>query len=175
MTLRIKMVGIGGQGIVMAGLILGEAASMKGYNVLQSQEYSSQSRGGASNTNVIISEEPIYDFSITEADVLVAMAQDPYEANKHTLVEDGTLIIDTDLVRTDRRHVGAPFTRLAHELGNPYTVNMLMLGYLVGHTQIVDEETLKKALLRRIPKGTEEVNLKALEKGLELAKKHRGI
>lgn len=170
MNLKIKMVGIGGQGIVLAGLILGEAASIEGYNVVQSQEYSSQSRGGASNTNLIISDEPIYDFSVVEADVLVAMAQEPYEVNKHILVDDGTLIIDTDLVVADRKYVGAPFTKLAYDLGSPHTVNMLMLGYLVGYTNIVKKESLEKALLRRIPKGTEEINLKALRMGMDLTR-----
>jgi len=169
--MQIRLAGIGGQGVILAGLILGDAAAIEGLNAVQTQDYSAQSRGGASAADVIISKDPIFDVVVTEADVLVALAQEAYENNKHILKEEGILIIDTDLVRAERDFRGAPFTKkAATELNLRTSVNMIMLGYLIGCTRLLKVESVKKAIARRVPKGTEESNLNAFEIGLELAK-----
>ncbi|WP_457751791.1 2-oxoacid:ferredoxin oxidoreductase subunit gamma [Thermococcus sp.] len=164
--MQIRFAGIGGQGVVLAGVILGEAAAIEGLNVLQTQDYSSASRGGHSIADVIISKEPIYDVIVTKADVLVALAQLGYDTVKDELKEDELLIIDTDLVRPDRDYIGAPFTRLAEDsTGLALTVNMVALGYLVAKTGIVKRESIEEAIKRRVPKGTEEINIKAFRVG----------
>ncbi len=105
---------------------------------------------------------------VTEADVLVALAQLGYDTVKDSLKENGLLIIDTDLVKPDRDHVGAPFTRLAEETtGLALTVNMVALGYLVAKTGVVKKENVEEAIRRRVPKGTEEINLRAFRAGYE--------
>lgn len=164
--MQIRLAGIGGQGVVLAGVILGEAAAVEGLNVVQTQDYSSASRGGHSIADVIISKEPIYDLIVTKADVLVALAQLGYNTTKESLKKDGLLIIDTDLVKPEREFIGAPFTRLAEEkTGIALTVNMVALGYLVAKTGIVKKESVEEAIRRRVPKGTEEINLKAFRVG----------
>lgn len=166
--MQIRLAGIGGQGVILAGVVLGEAAAIEGLNVLQTQDYGSASRGGHSIADVIISKEPIYDLMVTRADVLVALAQLGYESAKEGLKEDGTLIIDTDLVKPDRGYMGAPFTRLAEEkTGLALTVNMVALGYLVAKTGIVRRESVEEAIKRRVPKGTEDINLRAFVTGYE--------
>ncbi|AHF80047.1 2-oxoacid:ferredoxin oxidoreductase subunit gamma [Thermococcus paralvinellae] len=166
--MQIRLAGIGGQGVVLAGVILGEAAAIEGLNVVQTQDYSSASRGGHSVADVIISRDPIYDIIVTKADVLVALAQLGYDTTKDSLKEDGLLIIDTDLVKPDREFIGAPFTRIAEETtGIALTVNMVALGYLVAKTGIVKNESVEEAIRRRVPKGTEEINLKAFRVGYE--------
>ncbi|WP_297438203.1 2-oxoacid:ferredoxin oxidoreductase subunit gamma [Thermococcus sp.] len=166
--MQIRFAGIGGQGVVLAGVILGEAAAIEGLNVVQTQDYSSASRGGHSIADVIISKEPIYDVMVTEADVLVALAQLGYDTVKNSLKGDGLLIVETDLVKPERPHIGAPFTRLAEEsTGLALTVNMVVLGYLVAKTGVVRRESVEEAIKRRVPKGTEEVNLKAFRAGYE--------
>ena len=166
--MQIRFAGIGGQGVVLAGVILGEAAAIEGLNVVQTQDYSSASRGGHSIADVIISKEPIYDVIVTRADVLVALAQLGYDTVKEELREDSLLIIDTDLVKPDRDHIGAPFTRLAEEsTGLALTVNMVALGYLVAKTGVVKRENVEEAIKRRVPKGTEEINIKAFSVGYE--------
>jgi len=168
MKMQIRLAGIGGQGVVLAGIILGEAAAIEGLNVIQTQDYGSQSRGGHSIADLIISKEPIYDLMVTKADILVALAQLGYNSTKDSLREDGLLIIDTDLVKPDRECIGAPFTRLAEEkTGLALTVNMVALGYLVAKTNIVKKESVEKAIKRRVPRGTEEINLKAFRIGYE--------
>ncbi|ASJ10758.1 2-oxoglutarate ferredoxin oxidoreductase subunit gamma [Thermococcus sp. P6] len=166
--MQIRFAGIGGQGVVLAGVILGEAAAIEGLNVLQTQDYSSASRGGHSISDVIISKGPIYDLMVTEADVLVALAQLGYETAKDVLRKDGLLIVDTDLVKPERDHVGAPFTRLAEEsTGLALTVNMVALGYLVAKTGVVKKESVEEAIRRRVPRGTEEINIRAFRAGYE--------
>ncbi len=166
--MQIRIAGVGGQGVILAGLILGEAAAIEGLNVIQTQDYSSQSRGGASVADVVISSDLIYDVIVANADILVALSQKAYEENKDVLKEDGLLIVDLDLVRPDRPHKGSSFTKRAEELGLKMSYNMIVLGYLIGATKIIGNESVEKAILRRVPKGTEEVNLKAYRAGLEL-------
>ncbi|MBO8173922.1 MAG: 2-oxoacid:ferredoxin oxidoreductase subunit gamma [Thermococcus sp.] len=166
--MQVRFAGIGGQGVVLAGVILGEAAAIEGLNVVQTQDYSSASRGGHSIADVIISKDPIYDLIVTKADVLVALAQLGYNTTKGSLKEDGLLIVDTDLVKPDREFIGAPFTRLAEETtGIALTVNMVALGYLVAKTGVVKKESVEEAIRRRVPKGTEGINLKAFRVGYE--------
>ncbi len=166
--MQIRFAGIGGQGVVLAGVILGEAAAIEGLNVLQTQDYSSASRGGHSIADVIISKEPIYDVIVTKADVLVALAQLGYDTVKDELKEGGLLIIDTDLVKPKGNYIGAPFTRLAEEnTGLALTVNMVALGYLVAKTDVVKRESVEEAIRRHVPKGTEEMNIRAFSVGYE--------
>ncbi|WP_461867026.1 2-oxoacid:ferredoxin oxidoreductase subunit gamma [Thermococcus sp.] len=166
--MQIRLAGIGGQGVILAGVILGEAAAIEGLNVLQTQDYGSASRGGHSIADVIISKEPIYELMVTKADVLVALAQLGYDSTKEELKRDGILIVDTDLVKPDRDYIGAPFTHLAEEnTGLALTVNMVALGYLVAKTGIVKKESVEEAIKRRVPKGTEDINVKAFRVGYE--------
>ncbi len=168
MMMQIRLAGIGGQGVILAGVILGEAAAIEGLNVLQTQDYGSASRGGHSIADVIISKEPIYELMVTKADVLVALAQLGYDSTKEELKRDGILIVDTDLVKPDRDYIGAPFTHLAEEnTGLALTVNMVALGYLVAKTGIVKKESVEEAIKRRVPKGTEDINVKAFRVGYE--------
>ncbi len=166
--MQVRFAGIGGQGVVLAGVILGEAAAIEGLNVVQTQDYSSASRGGHSIADVIISKEPIYDVIVTRADVLVALAQLGYDTVKDSLREGGLLIVETDLVKPQGAHIGAPFTRLAEETtGLALTVNMVALGYFIAKTGVVKKESVEEAIRRRVPGGTEDVNLKAFRAGYE--------
>ncbi|WP_202319208.1 2-oxoacid:acceptor oxidoreductase family protein [Archaeoglobus neptunius] len=168
--MQIRIAGFGGQGVILAGVVLGEAAAIEGLNVIQTQDYSAQSRGGASVADVIISTDPIFDVVVTEADILVALSQQAYEENSAILKNGGVLIIDTDMVRTGERFTGSAFTTKAEELGLRASYNMIVVGYLVGSTEVVNIKSAEKAVLRRVPKGTEEKNLRALMAGFELSK-----
>ncbi len=164
--MQVRFAGIGGQGVVLAGITLGEAAAIEGLNVIQTQDYSSASRGGHSIADVIISRGRIYDLMVTRADVLVALHQLGYDTAKGCLSEDGVLIVDVDLVNPDMEYFGAPFTKLAEEeTGTRLTVNMVALGYLVAKTGVVKKESAVEAIKRRAPKGTADVNIKAFEVG----------
>lgn len=163
--------------MIMAGTILGKAAVLEGKDALQSQSYGSSARGGACESNVVISDTEINELSFAgkEFDVMACLSQLALDRYAGKLKTNGILMIDEGFVQ-DIRAVGKdiklvrkPFTRIAEkELGNQAVANIIMLGYLINKTELVSRECLKQAVLDTIPGGTEDLNLKALEIGFNL-------
>lgn len=173
--LQISLSGTGGQGLILAGIILAEAAIIDGKEAIQSQSYGPEARGGASKSEVIISDESIDYPKVLVADVLLAMSQEACNKYVSMLKTDGKLIVDSTLVlnvpEVKAQVVSLPITRTAREeLGNAMFANIIALGALVGSTGIVSRDALVKAVLARVPKGTEERNQKALELGFGMGK-----
>lgn len=167
---EVKLSGFGGQGIILAGFIVGQAASIfDGKNATLTQDYGPEARGGSCSAQVVISEEPASYPYITNPSVLVAMSQEAYTKNTAGLDEDVPVLIDEDLVkpekRTKRKILAIPATRIAQELGRTAVANIVMLGFLTASTHIVPLEAMKKSVLASVPKGTEELNMKAFERG----------
>jgi 2-oxoglutarate ferredoxin oxidoreductase subunit gamma len=162
---EIQLAGFGGQGIVLSGLILGEAAILDGLNAVQTQSYGPESRGGAARSDVIISNLPIDYPKVVSPDVLVALSQPAYDKYHSLVGKKGLLIVDADLVEGDESALRVPFSKLADELGRRIVANVIMLGALAKVSECVSRESLERAVLRNIPKGTEELNLKALAAG----------
>ncbi len=176
MVQNISLTGTGGQGIILAGIILAEAAILEGKQAIQTQSYGPEARGGASKAEVIISDEPIDYPKITVADILLAMSQEACTKYVGYLKKGGKLIVDATNVDTipaiDADILTAPITKAARDnLKKDMFANIVALGVLVGSTGIVSREAVTKAVLDRVPKGTEEVNTRALEIGFELGKK----
>ncbi|BCV25581.1 2-oxoacid:acceptor oxidoreductase family protein [Gelria sp. Kuro-4] len=172
---EVRLSGEGGQGLITAGIILAEAAIRDGYNVVQSQSYGPESRGGASRAEVIIADGPIGYPKVRRADLLLAMAQQAWEKYGPQVKPDGRIIVDSDLVQATAPGCALfafPVTRVAREtVGREIVANIVALGLVTGVGQVVSEEAIRKAVLRRVPKGTEELNMQALEAGLALAKR----
>lgn len=175
---EIKVTGFGGQGVVLAGIIIARAASLHdGKNATQTQSYGPEARGGAARSEVVISKEPIEYPKVEQADILVAMSQEALDRHLGSLKKGGVLLIDEDLVRKIPRDrevalYRVPATRMASEgLGRRIVANMVMLGATVAVTSIVSEEALKAAVRESVPAGTEELNIAALEEGLALVRK----
>ena len=169
--MNIRIAGFGGQGIVMAGYILGNAGILDGNNALQTQSYGSESRGGACKSDVIISEGEVLELAPSALDALVAMSQPALDRYLPNLRMDGVLIYDEDLVKIrdggDRR-LGLPATDIAHKIFNRGVVaNVIMLGYLAGVTRVVSRESLGKVISESVPPKTVELNLKAFEEGFK--------
>jgi len=168
-----RLCGYGGQGIVLAGLILAEAAGIcEGKCVVQSQDYGPAARGGASKTDVVISDSEIDYPKATQLDLLVALSQRGFDEYGGDLKKDGILIVDSNNVRLARGSAGHrfPMTEIARDkIGNPVTVNMVALGTIAGAASIVKLESLKEAMLGRVPAHTHEQNLAALMAGYEIA------
>lgn len=166
---EIRLAGEGGQGMILAGVILAEAAAIyDDKNVVQTQTYGPEARGGASKSEVIISQEEIDHPEVINADVLVAMSQEACDKYASNLKKDGLLIVDSEKVRRvpQTNAVKLPITRLAMEAtGKAITANVLSLGILVGLTNVVSRSAIEKAIMARAPKGTEELNQKALQRG----------
>lgn len=170
---EVRLSGSGGQGMITAGVILAEAAGVHdGKNVVQSQSYGPEARGGASKAEVIISDQEIHFTKATAIDVLLAMTQEAWDKYSHDLKPEGVAIVDSYYVKeTDRPGVHRlPLAQKARqEVGIEMVANIIALGAIAGITQVVSRESLEKAVMDRIPKGTEEKNRKALEIGYQLA------
>ena len=170
---EIRLSGSGGQGLILAGLILAEAAAIyEGKNAVQTQSYGPEARGGASKSEVIISNGEILYPKTTRLDYLLALNQESCDKYAHDLKDDGLLLVDTDAVEhvPPVKSISLPLVRTAREkIGRVMTTNIISLGALVGISHVVSAKSLEKAVLNRVPKGTEQLNLKALELGFQLA------
>jgi 2-oxoglutarate ferredoxin oxidoreductase subunit gamma len=177
---EIRLAGEGGQGMILAGIILAEAAAIfDNKNATQTQSYGPEARGGASKAEVVISEGEIDHPEVIMADVLVAMSQEACDKYAGNLKKDGLLIVDQERVGRvpSNRAIKVPITRLAQESsGKSITASVVALGVLVGLTDVVSRNAITQAVANRAPKGTEEMNQAALSAGFAAAdlvgKKH---
>jgi 2-oxoglutarate ferredoxin oxidoreductase subunit gamma len=172
---EIRLSGSGGQGLVTAGIILAEAAGLHSDRfVCQSQSYGPEARGGASKSEVIVSDEEIDYPKAIKPDVLLAMNQSACDAYLFDLKPGGALIVDATLVKQlpTTRAAAIPFTRIARtEIGKQAVANIVALGALVTITKVVAQRVLEEAVLARVPAGTEEMNRQALQAGIKAARK----
>ncbi|MCL5025445.1 MAG: 2-oxoacid:acceptor oxidoreductase family protein [Chloroflexi bacterium] len=168
---EVRLSGTGGQGLVTAGIILAEGAGIyDGKEVVQTQVYGPQSRGGASRSEVIVSDEPVMYPEVTESDVLLAMSQEAANAYVHEQRPEGMVLVDSTFVKqvpeTEARVYEIPLTQIARAVaGTEIVASIVALGALAALTGVVSEEGLEQAVLARAPKGTEEANRKALHAG----------
>ena len=169
--IEIIVTGFGGQGIVLAGSILGKAAALgdkKESTLVQS--YGPESRGGACSAQIVISNSMIHYPYIRQPDVLVCMSQSGYEKYIGQIKKESTLIIDQDLVRLeniDRDYFAIPATRLAEELGRKMMANIIMIGFFTAITKIISLDAAKDTVANSVPKGTAEQNIAAFTKGFD--------
>ncbi len=166
---EMRLSGSGGQGMILASVILGEAIGADGTkNIIQSQSYGPEARGGASKADVVVSSSEIFYPKAMKLDLLLAMTQESLDKYYPDLKENGTLIVDETLVTeipTDN-YYALPFTRLAREeAGHVMVANVVALGAIGAITGIVTHEVLVEAVLARAPRGTEDKNRKAVEIG----------
>lgn len=178
MIWNISLSGTGGQGIILAGIILAEAAISENKQAIQTQSYGPEARGGASKSEVIISDEDIDYPKILTADILLVMSEEACVKYIGVLKKGGKLIADssiiTDIPAVDAEILPVSLTKTAREeLGNAMFANIIALGVLVGSTGVVSRESLTAAVLRRVPKGTEEINQRALELGFAMGNSGR--
>lgn len=176
---ELRLSGSGGQGMILASVILSEAIGASDQrNVTQTQSYGPEARGGASKSDVVISANEIYYPKAMQLDLLLAMTQESLDSYLPNLKEGGTLVIDTTLVTElpTQDYYGLPFTRLAREeAGHIMVANVIALAAIAELTGIVSREALTNAVLKRAPRGTEEKNKKAIDIGFtEAAKLKKG-
>ncbi|MDD1724942.1 MAG: 2-oxoacid:ferredoxin oxidoreductase subunit gamma [Methanospirillum sp.] len=174
---EVRFSGFGGQGIILSAVILGRAAAIYDQKyAVQTQVYGPEARGGASMSAVIIDDEPILYPKVRNPDIFVIMSQQGFEKYGRNTRKDAMMLLDSDLVydRPSCRWIGIPATGTAKkELGREIVANIIMLGALTGATTVVSEEALEKAILDSVPKGTEDLNIRAMKRGHELGKEDR--
>jgi 2-oxoglutarate ferredoxin oxidoreductase subunit gamma len=171
--LEIRLAGSGGQGLIMAGMILAEAVGIhEGKFVTQTQSYGPEARGGASKSEVVISNEEIDYPQAVKPDILLCMNQTACDTYIFDVKPGGTLIVDSSLVHhlPTTRAIGLPFTKIAREeVGREMMANIVALAAVATLTGMVSRQSLEAAVLARVPKGTEALNRQALEAGVKAA------
>jgi 2-oxoglutarate ferredoxin oxidoreductase subunit gamma len=167
---EVRLSGFGGQGIVLAGNILGKAVVLhEGRNAVFTQSYGPEARGGACSADVVLSGEIIHYPKVSSPDVLVFMSEEAKNTYGKKIEKGTTVIYDEDLVQAgdlDKqvpRVFSVPATRFAEELGRKMVANIVMLGFLAAVTDVVKHDSLKKAVLSSVPNGTEALNTSAFE------------
>ena len=173
MKKEIRICGFGGQGIILAGVVLGEAATRAGHRAVQTQSYGPESRGGAARAEVVISSEPIDYPRVSRPDVVVALSQAGYDRFGHDVADDGLVLVDEALVEAEGV-TSVPFTTTAEEVGRKIVSNIVMVGYLGALIEVIPHDVLESTVLANIPAGTEDLNRKAVTAGRDLYLKQAG-
>ena len=174
MKKEIRICGFGGQGVILAGFIIGKASSVfMDFNAVQSQSYGPEARGGAARSEVIISDEKIGYPRPTSVDYFVAMSQEAFDTYRTDIRDDTVIVIDPDLV--PKHDLGRPVykvhaQKIAEELGNKIVTNIVMVGASTSIFGLLDEEAVRKSVLDSVPGRFRELNEKAYDKGLEAGK-----
>ncbi len=174
---EIKIGGFGGQGVILSGYIIGRAASIYDNKfATMIQAFGPEARGSACSAQVIVSANEITYPYITTPQIMVLMSQEAYTKFSPELAPGGILITESELVvphnlRKDIKHYSIPATRIAEELGKRMVLNIVMMGFTTGVTGFCTHDAVKQAVKVSVPKGTDELNLKAFEAGFEYASK----
>ncbi len=171
---EIRFSGAGGQGLILAGIILAEGMILQGgYNVVQTQSYGPEARGGASKAEVIISESEIYFPKVKNPDLMLTFTQKAFDKYVDDIKPEGILIadesIDTSGLPTTVKVYSLPILKAAREeIGKSLVANIISLGVICSCVDFMQADMVKEAVLARVPKGTEELNTKAFELGLKM-------
>jgi 2-oxoglutarate ferredoxin oxidoreductase subunit gamma len=167
---EIRLCGRGGQGIILAGHITGQAAAIFEHkHATFIQDYGPEARGGGCRADVVISDERVLYPYINAPSVLIAMSQEAYNKYYPKNREDTLVIIDKDLVEPaetkGKRLLALPVTRIAEDMGKVTIANIVMLGFATAVTELISMDAMAKSILASVPKGTEELNMGAFERG----------
>lgn len=174
---EVRLAGEGGQGMILAGVILAEAAAVhEGLNAVQTQSYGPEARGGASRSEIVLARGEIDYPKVISADLLLCMSQESCDRFFTQVKDEGCILVDVSNVSRvpSHRAVAVPISEIAEQVtGRRITASAVALGLVGGLTGIVSRGALEKAIADRVPTGTEEMNLKALAAGFEWAERLR--
>lgn len=176
---EIRVVGFGGQGVVMMGHVLGRACAINaGMHATMIQSFGPEARGSACSSTIAVSETEVLYPYIAAPDILVAMSSEGYSKYRDELKPKGILVYEKDLVEPELKKgqpsFGVPSTRIAESLGRKIVQNAVMLGFTGAATKLVPREALRDAVEHSVPHGTEELNLKAFDAGFEYFEEEYG-
>ncbi len=170
-TVQIKIGGLGGQGVILAGMIIGRGASIfsDSYASL-TQSFGPEARGSACSAQLVVSDEPVEFPYVTRADILVVMSQEACHNFLPDLTPSGTLLYESDLVEAPKVGSevtlrGIPATRIAEELRRRMVSNIVMVGFFAAVTDVVSVDAIRDSVKDSVPAGTEALNISAFERG----------
>jgi len=174
-----RLSGSGGQGLILAGKILAEAAAIyDGKNATQSQSYGPEARGGSSRSEVIVSDEEIDYPKAVNIDLLLCFTQEACDKYHQDVKEMGILLVDesyvTKIPKGKYKVYSVPITETAEtKVGKALVANIVAIGIITQVTGVISKEAVEAAILSRVPKGTEDLNLKAFNTGIEMAQQFK--
>jgi 2-oxoglutarate ferredoxin oxidoreductase subunit gamma len=170
---EVKIGGFGGQGVILTGYIIGKAASIyDGKDATMTQAFGPEARGSACSAQVIVSDGAILYPYVKRPQIMVIMSQEAFTKFSPQIDPNGMMLIEEELVEPKGlpptvQVCGIPATRIAEELGKRLVLNIVMLGFATALTNLVGREAARDAVKVSVPKGTEELNFSAFEKGYE--------
>lgn len=173
--MELRLAGSGGQGIILATVILAEAAVIAGKHTAQSQSYGPEARGGSCKAEVIVSDDAIGFTKVQSPTFLMALTQKSLDKYGKNLPKGCVVLVDESLKvpehLEDCKVVKLPILSTAvQKVGKAFTANIVAVGAINKLLGLVDDEELKQAVFMHIPKGTEAINEKALSAGIGLVK-----
>lgn len=169
---QIMICGTGGQGIILAGIILARAAVLDGYNVVMSQNYGPESRGGSSRCDIILSNSEIFYPEVTHADIFITLSQESFNKFNRYIGEDTYVIADKNIYTGVLQNVEKiDIIEYAYNIiKKPQTVNMLSLGIIMGKANIVSDLSMREAIKKSVPEKTISANMFAFDTGVQILK-----
>jgi 2-oxoglutarate ferredoxin oxidoreductase subunit gamma len=176
MLTEVRLTGYGGQGIIRMGYLVGKAAAIfDGKQATMTQSFGPEARGSACSSQVVVSDGRVLYPYVTTPHIVVAMSQEGFAKHGRNIVDHGTLLIDEDLVKLDEVKKGIKFfsipsTRLAEEMKAKIAANIVMFGFFTAITQLITEESAKKAIKDSFKEKLIDINLKAFDKGYQYGK-----
>ena len=169
---EVQLGGFGGQGIISAGKIIGQAAAIyDGLEVCFTQSYGPEARGGAAGSQVVVGSDPIHHPHLIRPSSMIIMSQGAYAKYLSFLAPDGVLLIDDGLVALTEDHrqdiitYGLPATQIAEQLGNNRAANTVMIGFWTAISGVISREAMQQSVAESVPPKTIDVNLKAFDEG----------
>jgi len=174
---EIKFSGFGGQGVILAGIIIGRAASIYANKFATlTQSFGPEARGSACSAQLIVSDEIVLYPYVTKPEILMAMSQEACNKFLPETTNDATLIVEEELVKPQDLKPGMkvysiPATRIAEKLGRKMILNIVMVGFFTSVTRLVDYEAVRDAVRSSVPQGTEVLNMKAFDRGYKYGEK----
>jgi 2-oxoglutarate ferredoxin oxidoreductase subunit gamma len=176
MLTEIRLTGFGGQGIIRMGYLVGKAAAIfDGKQATMTQSFGPEARGSACSSQVVVSDERVLYPYVTTPHIVVAMSQEGYAKHGQNIADQGTLLVDEDLVKPDKTKKGIKFfaipsTRFAEEIKARIAANVVMFGFFTAVTGLISEESAKKAIKDSFKEKIIDLNLKAFDKGYQYGK-----
>jgi len=170
---EIKIGGFGGQGVILTGYVIGKAASIFDNKfATMTQSFGPEARGSSCSSQVIVSDDRILYPYISVPQIMVIMSQEAFNKFSPQIDPNGILMVEEELVEVSGlpdtvKLYGIPATRIAEELGRKVVLNMVMAGFFTAVTKLIDKDAMRKAVEDSVPPGTEELNLKAFDRGYE--------
>lgn len=177
---EVRIAGFGGQGVILAAMILGRAVSIvKNKHATLVQSFGPEARGGACSAQLVLSDEKVLYPYVKHPDLLVAMSQEGLRTYVDTLKPTGRLIYESDLVDVSdvpasMPKYGVPATALAESLRRRIVTNIVMVGFIAAVAEQIGHEAAREAVMKSVPKGTEQLNGRAFDLGYDYGREHYG-